>query len=316
MGKGKQWGGSWSSYGSGSDYWPPAQWKQGWTDQDGGKPKKDPLTMNYNQMVVQDTEKDKHVQMVPGTSSTPGTLTQSLQKTLNASRKASARLHKLQGDKVLAQKKWKVFEGQIKALFCKQKQQFDVDIDKLDTEIEQAEQAAIDMEMRLRSIITEEGDANIGQVTKMEREEEDPWMSLMQGEPEPDDQEIAEKLHQAMLRTKDVQMQAQARLLHLRAQKSNQRSLGQGTPGRSQPTGVGIPTYGPSTAEMPTAQIDPYHLEGGAALPQVMVTEAHSAVRIGMPPLRPPRGRYKQQTEHPTRTRCAALQDQRLTVRP
>ena len=266
MGKDKPWHGSWQSYGAGSGYWPSSQWKQNKPEHDNGKPKKDALQLSYNQVVLSDTENDKDQKKMNMANSTAGSLTQQLQKALNASRKASARLNKLQADKTMCHKKWKSFEGQLKAHYCKQKAQYEADVNKVDLEIEQAEANAAELEAKLRSIIMEQSGVAEDQTVQMDMDEMDPWTEFLKEDSEPDDQEITEHLHKAMRMTKKVQLQAQVKLMQLQEaqiqhlQNADKKDGTKGTQSRTTPSVLGVPVYGPLPSVTAPAAVDPYHL--------------------------------------------------------
>ena len=269
MGKGRQWGNSWQGYGSGSDYWQQQPWKPTKQDQEPGKPKKDALSLQYNQVVLVDEEDDKTTKTTSAPSTTTSTLTQQLQKVLNASRKASAKLQKLQNDQRLGHRKWKTFEGQLKALYNKQKAQYEADMSRMDKEIAQAAQAAEEMEARLKATILAEENMATSVAAKMELDEEDHWATLMKADSEPEDAVVADHLHQAMLAAKDVQAKAQARLMqlqeaqHAQLAKIEKQGGAAGALNLHQAPGLGLTTYGPMSHVSPVT-MDPYHVEGVA----------------------------------------------------
>ena len=79
-------------------------------------------------------------------------IVQTMQRAVNISRKANARVKKLKNDLQVKAHHWEEFQKTLRQTYLDQKQQFETDTSKLERELEEAKQMAIDAENKLKEV--------------------------------------------------------------------------------------------------------------------------------------------------------------------
>ena len=264
----KQWRGA-DEHGA-SDYWqwqPPKQGKGG----------QNMLEVRYDQIKLEDTA-DTHVTGVTDAKAADGqerTLAQVVQKAVNAARKAGAKCKKLEEEMTTRKKKWDAYQQQVQAAFRKQHTQFVEDLNRLEGELEQAQENAELADSNLKKVLKHSGSVPNGVDDYMMagvEEETDPWEDFVRNAlaaktktTDNKDKEVASYLQAAahraaqatMARTKQASLVLQAKTMNM-DENGVGASVGDGMLRRD--AGMPSAVYGPSPTTRAKIMPDPYSL--------------------------------------------------------
>ena len=167
---------AWYGYAAASSgAWPGQPWKpkQGRGNAGGTQ---SIVEMNYDQVIVEDKQEPKKDDTAPITALN---VTQQIQKALNASRKATGKVRKLEEEKRTKVLQWQEYQKQLRASYNKQFQKHGEDLDKLDSDMAAAHAAAEEAEEKLRAI-TQQNPEPAEMLAGIDMDaEDDPWNSFM-----------------------------------------------------------------------------------------------------------------------------------------
>ena len=129
-----------------------------------------------------------------------------MQKLLNGSRKAEARLRKIRQDQAGKRQQWATFQEQLKAAFVEQRHQFQADMAKLDAELVEVEGQRRATSAQIQDLVAGGNPVTPTPAKDVQPSAEDAaaWHMLMSASPSPDpEQDVI--LRQALLAAQDPQ---------------------------------------------------------------------------------------------------------------
>ena len=120
-----------------------------------------------------------------GTEAAPPTTTQMVQRAVNAARRADQRLKKTLEEIDSSQRKWQIYQKQLRELFLQQQEQFNKDLEALELEAAKQQEAAGAAEVRLKAVL--DGDVASNRkdavMDHSDVDEMDPWEQLISRPP-------------------------------------------------------------------------------------------------------------------------------------